>query len=151
MRTIWGTALVAFAVAAAAAGTSTTAGAQAKVTVEQHEGYMKAMSQANAALNKKIKSGELTAAAADAQQIATIFGDIEKFWAQYNKTDAVKWAQDGRTNATTLAGALTAGDAAKVPEVQKVMMSSCNSCHMTYREGSPKEGGYRLKAGVATE
>jgi hypothetical protein len=151
---IWGLGVIAMTAAVAAAATSTTAqgaGAQAaSITVQQHEGYMKAMSTANASLTKKLKSGELASAAGDAQQMATIFGDIERFWAQHKVADAVKWAQEGRQNASVLAGALTANDSAKVPEVQKTMMTSCNSCHMAYREGSPKEdGGYRLKAGVA--
>ncbi len=147
MRTTWGTVIVGLAVAAAA-GVSTTARAQGKISVEQHEGYMKALSTANAALGKKVMSNELAGAAADAQQMATILGDIEKFWAENKKDDAVKWAQEARQTATGLAGALTAGDAAKVGELRKTIGGSCTSCHTAYREGSPKEGGYRLKAGV---
>ena len=128
------------------------AGAQAaaKVTVEQHEGFMKSISSANAALGMKIMNNQLAEAAKDAQQLATLFGDVEKFWAQNNKPDGVMWAQQGRQNAADTAGALAAGDAMKTAAARKQMSASCTSCHMTYREGSPQTGGYTIKAGVYT-
>jgi hypothetical protein len=122
----------------------------ARISVATHEGYMKALSSANAALGGKLKASDLPGAAKDAQQIAATFGDIEKFWAENKKTDAVTWAQQGRQNATDLAAALSAGDATKAEGARKQMMGSCNSCHMAYREGSPQTGGYTIKAGVVT-
>ena len=150
MRTTWAAAILGIGLMTAAAAT-TTAQAPAKITVEQHEGYMKSIASTNAALGKKVESKDLAGAAADAKQLATLLGDVEKFWAQYNKADGVKWAQDGRSNATSLAGALSGGDTAKVAELRKAVSGSCGGCHTAYREGNPKEGGYRLKAGVATE
>jgi len=138
--------------AARPAAQAGTPGAQAaaKITVETHEGYMKSLSTANTALGMKIMNNQLAEAAKDAQQAATLFGDIEKFWAQNNKPDGVMWAQQGRQNATDAAGALAAGDAMKATAARKQMAASCTSCHMTYREGTPQTGGYTLKAGVVT-
>jgi hypothetical protein len=138
--------------AARTAAQGGTSGAQAavKISVETHEGYMKNLSSVNAALGMKIMDNQLAEAAKDAQQMATLFGDIEKFWAQNNKPDGVMWAQQGRQNATDTAGALAAGDAMKATAARKQMAASCTSCHMTYREGSPQTGGYTLKAGVFT-
>jgi len=154
MRTSWGMASAALGLAATLVGTAATAhgaGAQqvAKITVETHEGYMKTLTTANAALGKKIMSSDLAGAAKDAQQIATILGDIEKFWAQNNKQDGVTWAQQGRQAATEMAGALGAGDAVKAEAERKQMQGSCASCHMAYREGTAQTG-YTLKAGVVT-
>jgi hypothetical protein len=136
------------AIRLAAQGGTPGAQAAAKISVETHEGYMKSLSSANAALGMKIMNDQLAEAAKDAQQMATLFGDIEKFWAQNNKPDGVMWAQQGRQNATDVAGALAAGDAMKATAARKQMAASCTSCHMTYREGSPQTGGYTLKAGV---
>ena len=111
---------------------------------------MKNLSSVNATLGMKIMNDQLAEAAKDAQQMATLFGDIEKFWAQNNKSDGVMWAQQGRQNATEVAGALAAGDAMKATAARKQLAASCTSCHMTYREGSPQTGGYTLKAGVFT-
>ena len=152
MRISWGTAVVALGCAVMWAGaTALRADDQAaRITVETHEGYMKAMSSANAALGAKLKASDLTGAAKDVQQMAGLFGDIEKFWAENKKTDAVTWAQQGKQNATDMATALTSGDETKATAAQKQMMGSCNSCHMAYREGTPQTGGYTIKAGVVT-
>jgi hypothetical protein len=132
-------------------GATGTAGAQAaaRITVEQHEGFMKTISSTNAAIGKKIMGNDLAGAASDAQTLATTFGEVERFWTQNNKADAVKWAQDGRQNASALAGALAAGDAEKANAARKQMTGSCTSCHMAYREGSPQTG-YTIKAGIVT-
>ena len=161
MRITSGAMIVALLGVVACASTTTTAQAPtgtagaggqaaARVTVEQHEGFMKTIASTNAGISKKIKSNELADAANDAQQLATIFGDVERFWTQNNKADAVTWAQQGRQAATEMAGALAAGDAVKASAAQKQMSGSCGSCHKTYREGSPQTGGYTIKAGVAT-
>ena len=101
MRKTWGVTFIALAVVVACASRATTAQtpggqAAARVTVEQHEGFMKTISSTNAALAKKIMGNELAEAAKDAQVLATTFGDVEKFWAQNNKADAVTWAQLGQ-------------------------------------------------------
>lgn len=152
MRTSWGMASAMLGLTGMLIATSSTAqgaGAQrvANITVETHEGYMKTLTSTNTALGMKIMSNDLAGAAKDAQQIATIFGDIEKFWAQNRKQDGVMWAQQGRQAATDMAGALGAGDTTKAQAARKQMQGSCASCHMAYREGSPQTG-YTLKAGV---
>jgi cytochrome c556 len=132
-----------------AGATSLRAGEQAaRISVETHEGYMKTLSSTNAALGMKLTANDLAGAAKDAAQIQAIFADVEKFWAQNNKADGVKWAQDARQNATEMATALTAGDANRATAARKTMSGSCTSCHMTYREGTAPN--YTLKAGVVT-
>ena len=135
---------------AVASVTPLRAGQAAKISVETHEGYMKTLASVNGTLGKKMMSGDLAGAAKDAQQIAATFADIEKFWTQNNKSDGVKWSQEGRQNATELATALSAGDEPKAQAARKTMSGSCASCHMAYREGGPQTGGYTLKAGVVT-
>jgi cytochrome c556 len=149
MQKTWGVTFIALVFVVAGASRATIAQAPgAKVTVEQHEGFMKTISASNASLGKKIMNNDLAEAAKDAQTLATTFGEVEKFWAQNNKADGVQWAQLGRTLASNLAGALAAGDTEKVAAARKEMSVSCNSCHKAYREGTPQTGGYTLKAGV---
>lgn len=152
MRITSGITLMAMVGVLAGASQTTTAQAgvqaAARITVEQHEGFMKTISSANAAIGKKMMNNELADAAKDAQQLATTFGEVEKFWSQNKKDDGVMWAQQGRQAATDLAGALAAGDAAKADAARKQMAGSCGACHKTYREGSPQTGGYTIKAGV---
>lgn len=151
MRTTWGAAVLALGVGVGLMGTTTQgAGAQAKPTVEAHQTLMKTVASTNQAMNAKIKMSDLPGAAKDAQTVVSTFGDIEKWWTAYNKTDAVMWAQQGKAAATDMAAALSAGDATKAQAAQKTMQGSCGSCHMAYREGSAQTGGYKFKEGVIT-
>ena len=97
----------------------------------------------------QLMANQLPAASKGAEELAVWFGDVERFWAQNNKPDAVKWAQDARTFATQVADAATAGDAMKATQAANNMQGACKQCHGTYREMDPA-GGFRIKAGVLT-
>jgi hypothetical protein len=146
-------ALCGLAVVATATMSTTTAlaGGQAgaKVTVEQHETAMKTIATANGVLGKSL-AADPAAAAKEAATIAAAFGEVERFWTQYNKADAVTWSQQAKQAATGLAAAITAKDDAKVQELRKSLTSNCGACHTAYREGGPQTGGYTLKAGIVT-
>jgi hypothetical protein len=154
MRITWGATVFALAVVVAGAGSYMTpvhadqGGAPAaNITVESFPALMKTISSTQTSLRAKMKENNLADAAKDAQIIASTFGDVEKFFASRSKADGVKWAQEGRTGATAVAGALAAGDAMKAQGELKTMAGSCASCHMAYREGGPQAGGYKFKEG----
>jgi cytochrome c556 len=121
--------------------------AAAKMSVEQHEKTMKAMAQANQGVQKGLKSNDLAAAAKGAQEMATLAGDVERFWTQHNKPDAVKVAQSLRAAVTEVAGAAAAGDQKKAMAAAQNIGANCKQCHSTYREGNP-EIGYSIKPGT---
>jgi hypothetical protein len=150
MRITWGVTVFALAVVVAGAAIhmeTVQAQAGATPTVEQFPALMKTISSTQQSLRAKMKENNLADAAKDAQIIATTFGDVEKFFASRNKADAVKWSQDGRTAATAVAGALTAGDAMKAQTELGTMAGSCKGCHGAYREGGPPAGPYKFKEG----
>ena len=150
MRITWGATVFALAVVVAGAAThmpAVHAQAGATPTVEQFPALMKTISSTQTSLRAKMKENNLADAAKDAQIIATTVGDVEKYFASRSKADGVKWAQEGRTGATAVAGALAAGDAMKAQGELKTMAGSCTSCHMAYREGGPQAGGYKFKEG----
>ena len=136
---------------AQAAGRAGGAGAQAaaRVTVEQHEAAMKSIATANGALQKAIKSSALADAGKQAQELATLFGEVERFWQQNNKPDAVKIAQTARTGATEVAGAAAAGDQMKALMAAGNLGGTCKQCHGLYREGTPQTG-FSIKPGTIT-
>jgi hypothetical protein len=135
--------------AGASTGTQGGAGAQAaaRMTPEQLDAAMKTVSSTNGALGMKLMNGDLAGAAKDAQTLATTFADVERFWAQANKADAVKLAQQARMAASETAAAATAGEATKAASARSNMTATCKQCHGTYREGTA-QAGYRIKAGV---
>jgi hypothetical protein len=128
-------------------GASTGAQAAARVTPEQLDAAMKTVNASNAALGTKLMSGDLPGAAKDAQTLATTFADVERFFAQANKQDAVMLARTARMGASDAAAAATAGDAMKAASARGNMGATCKQCHGVYREGDAQTG-YRLKAGV---
>jgi cytochrome c556 len=134
---------------AGARGGGAGAQAAARVTVEQHEAAMKGIAQANGAMQKNLKGNMLMEAAKDAQQLATLFGEVERFWTQNNKPDAVTLAQTARTGATEVAGAAAAGDQMKALAAAGNIGGTCKQCHGTYRDGAPP-GPYSIKPGVVT-
>jgi len=121
--------------------------AAARMTPEQLDAAMKTVSSTNTALGMKLMSNDLPGAAKDAQTLATTFADVERFWAQASKADAVKLAQQARMAASETAAAATAGDAMKAAAARSNMTATCKQCHGVYREGDAQTG-YRIKAGA---
>lgn len=124
-----------------------TAGAQAaaRLTVQYNEARETNIGSMYPEMRENLSARKMAEAADQAQQLAIWFGDVERFWAQNNKPEAVKLAQRARTLATEVAGAATAGDAAKAAKTAASIMRVCNQCHGTYREANPA-GGFRVKA-----
>jgi cytochrome c556 len=161
MRILCGIAIVTLGISAACASRSdapltTSAGAQptpaaaqapAGKTPRDLEALMKNIGPTSQAMRMHLMANQLADAGKEAQQLAVWFGDVEQFWAQYNKADAVKWAQEARTFATSVAGAVAAGDAMKATQAANNMQGDCKQCHGTYREMDPA-GGFRIKPGV---
>ena len=131
----------------AAAAPPAPAAAAARVTPEQLDAAMKTITAANGALGTKLMANDLPGAAKDAQTLATAFAEVERFFTQANKPDAVTLAQTARTGATATAAAAAAGDAMKATAARSNMTATCKQCHGVYREGDAQTG-YRLKAGT---
>lgn len=163
MRMIWAIAIVALvsacagrtetattpADAGATASASNGADSQAptRLTPQDLESRMKDIGTTFPAMRMHIMANQLDEAAKEAEQLAVWFGDVERFWAQNSKADAVKWAQEARTLSTEVAAAATAKDAMKAGQAATNMLGTCKQCHGNYREADPA-GGFRLKAGV---
>ena len=128
-----------------------TAGAQAptRLTVQDYETREKNIGTTYPEMRKNLAAKNMEKAADEAQELATWFGDVERFWAQNTKQPAMTLAQSARTLATEIAGAATAGDAAKASQLAAKMDGVCTQCHTTYREVDPA-GGFRVKAKMLT-
>lgn len=145
------------------AGGSPSQQAAAKMNERDYEAIMKKVGPTYVSMRKNLDGGEVTKSAAEAQQLAGLFGEAEKFWAQYNRRDAVKWAQKARTYATEIAGAVAAAEGylrldARVQRGIQLrlkrartaatnMGAMCTQCHAKYREGE-EATGFRFKPGA---
>ena len=121
--------------------------AQTQLNEKDLEQLMQKIGPTYQSLRKNLTADALPDAGKDAQQLAELFGGVEKFWTQHNRPDAVKWASEARNYASETAGSAVGGDPAKANAAASNMSSACKQCHGTYRE-SDGQGGYRIKPGV---
>lgn len=133
--------------AATSAGTPIAIQAVKPMSPQDLENRMKDIGTAFPAMRTHLMEGTLPDAVDDAEKLATLFADVERFWAQNKRTDAVQWAQNARTLAIETAAAATAGDAAKARRTAESMLGACRQCHMTYRD-TDEAGAFRIKPGV---
>jgi len=156
----WTPGLILSILTVAWAGHGATVGSSAQVrsgnssvppvlTEQDYDGLMKKVGPTYQELRKKLEGGATADAAKDAQQLAELFGRVERFWAQHKKADAVKWAQQARTYASDAAGAAATGAADKARAAANNMGGMCKQCHGTYREGDAKTG-FRIKPSALT-
>lgn len=108
---------------------------------------MKTIQGALDAVHMKLAENRATDAAIDAQTLARAFADVERFWSQHHRDDAVTWARQARTDAAQMASATASGDASKAIAAAGHISSACQQCHAAYRNGTP-ESGFRIKRGV---
>jgi len=130
-----------------AAGSGAGAAAAARMTADDLDARMKVIGPASGSLRMKLMANQLADAAKDAQTLAVAFGDVERFFQQNNKSDAVMWAQQARMAASAAAGAATAGDGMKASAAADNMQANCKQCHGVYREGDAQTG-FRIKPGT---
>lgn len=166
MRTAWVTAAIAAAAMTwigcggrttnpaappAAAPQANTPGAEAaaRITPQEYDAFEKMIGEQYPDLQKQLAARDLAKAANAAKELAVSFGDVERFWAQNKRADAVKWAQDARSLATQVAGAAAAGDAAKAGRAAASLEGMCMQCHAAYREADAG-GGFRIKPAALT-
>jgi cytochrome c556 len=154
MRILTGVVVLALGFSVGCAGrTSTTAAGgggaatQAKMTEADYDALMKKVGPTNGGMRKAIMSNQLADAGKNAQTLATLFGDVERFWTQYKVMDAAKIAAEARQNATAIAGAAAAGDQMKTQQAADNLLAQCKQCHGMYRAGS-QEAGFMIKPGV---
>jgi cytochrome c556 len=155
--------------AAPRSATTVTAGglpsqqAPAKMTEQDYEAIMKKVGPTFMSMQKNLEGGAAAVAAKEAQQLVELFGEAEKFWAQYSKQDAVAWAQRARAYATEIPSAVAAAEAfarldgrVQTPVQLRMkraraaatnMGAMCKQCHGAYREGS-ETIGFRIKPGA---
>lgn len=141
MRRIFGVLVVGLMVGA---GYLATAQAQGALTAADYPAKMKAVAAANGQLQKALKSGAAADAVAPAKELASIFADVEKFWAAQKKDDAVKLAASARMGFADAAAAAGKGDVMAAQMAAGNATANCKQCHGMYREGDA-QSGFKIK------
>jgi hypothetical protein len=117
------------------------------LTAADYPAKMKMVAQNNGALQKALKSGATADAVAPAKELASLFADVEKFWAAQKKDDAVKLAASARMGFADAAAAAAKGDAMAAQMAAGNATANCKQCHGLYREGD-QQSGFKFKEGA---
>jgi len=114
------------------------------LTAADYPAKMKAVAAANGQLQKALKSGAAADAVAPAKELASLFADVEKFWAGQKKDDAVKLAASARMGFADAAAAAAKGDVMAAQMAAGNATANCKQCHGLYREGDA-QSGFKIK------
>jgi cytochrome c556 len=112
-------------------------------TEADYPGLMKDVGATKGKITKGIAAKQNDGVATDAAHLADVFKKVGAFWTSRDASDAVNLAKTGETAANDLAAAAKAGDEAKMQSSLQAINSTCGSCHMAHREGSP--GSFKIK------
>jgi hypothetical protein len=123
------------------------AAAPDKLSPAPLEPLMKKIGPAYQSLRQQLEGRDSAGAGKDAQQLAELFGEVERFWAYHDRQDAVKFAGEARTHSTNAAGAAASTNLDKAAAATDNLGGACKQCHTAYRE-SDGSGGYRIKSTV---
>ncbi len=107
---------------------------------------MKKIQPAFGALRTAVDGSDAAKTAENTAILKEAFAETAVFWKNRNKADAMKWAQDARTEVETIerSAATAKWDAAKT--AAGTLGQACQTCHTTYRERFD-DGSFRIKTG----
>jgi len=126
---------------------SGSSAAAARLTPEDLDALMKKIDDVYHSAKGASRSGRTQDVGTRAGELAELFGDVEKFWAQQNVPRAVRLAEQARTSATEAAGHAAAGNLSRASAALRQLDGACEQCHSAYRQPDG-QGGFRLKSGA---
>ena len=105
---------------------------------------MKEINAAVGVLRKSIDGQNAEMAKEQADQIESLFEQVDDFWSARNVRDAVDTADDAAEHADHIEDAVDGKDFAKAGEHMKLLQGTCATCHGKYRDKGP-DGSFRIK------
>lgn len=107
----------------------------ATVSAEVDRDFMSEMEDLNKSLSSNIAVSDGKAAASDAQQMKTMFEEVEAFFIKKtNAEDGVKWAQESRDLSAAIAKAVAANDFDTASQTAVTLSKTCKACHKIYKK-----------------
>jgi hypothetical protein len=109
----------------------------------EFQGYMKAISAANASLRKNVEAKMGAEAAADAKTIAEEFGKVKAHF-EAKQSHAAMMASDAQAAFAKVAEVAATGNMEGAAEALKTAGATCGACHTAHREKAA-DGSYTIK------
>jgi len=107
--------------------------AQDEASTQYAEKLMTPAVQANAALQKSAKAGDLKSAASSATETQNAFARVEQFWTMRGTSDAQMFAQNIEQAAQKAHDAAAAGKKGAAQAAAKKITANCGMCHSAHR------------------
>lgn len=108
---------------------------------------MKRVQPAFAAIRGDADRTDMAAVKQHAAILKQSFTEVEQFWKQKGKPEAMKLAGDARLGAENIDRVVSTGKWDEVKTAAGTLQQSCQACHGAYRERFD-DGSFRIKAGV---
>jgi DNA-binding GntR family transcriptional regulator len=97
--------------------------------------FMTAMDDLNKSLTSNVALSDAKAAASDAKEMQKMFDEVEAFFLKKaDAADGVKWAQESRDLAASIAKSVTANDFDSASQTAVTLSKTCKACHKIYKK-----------------
>ena len=116
------------------------------MTDEDFSKVMKSVGATSGSLRKNIEGQAADGIVADAKKMTDLMKINMTFWNEQRNKEAADWAKGAMEAAAAIDTAVAAKDMAAVAASAKVLGSSCQTCHMKYRDRAA-DGTYSIKKG----
>ncbi|HXU92343.1 MAG TPA: hypothetical protein VFP33_01670 [Gallionella sp.] len=100
------------------------------------EDSMQLMEDRNKSLSSRIALKDAAGAKEDAQALAEMFADVETYFAQKGKGDAVDWSKQSRELSADISRYVAAKDFDHASQSAVTLSKTCKTCHQTYKTES---------------
>ncbi|BBJ00504.1 hypothetical protein FGKAn22_21960 [Ferrigenium kumadai] len=102
-----------------------------QVTVD--EDSMQLMDDRNKSLSSNIALKDASSAKEDARALAEMFADVETYFAQKGKGDAVDWSKQSRELSAEITRYVAANDFDHASQSAVTLSKTCKACHQIYK------------------
>lgn len=113
---------------------------------EAFDSSMKRISAAFTAIRQAVATSGGNGANRNADVLTDAFADVEEFWKNGEKADALKWAGEARQHSKTLSDAVAALKWDEAKASVDALQRTCSACHGAYRQRLD-DGSYRIRMG----
>lgn len=97
--------------------------------------FMTAMDDLNKSLTSNVALRDAKAAASDATEMQKMFDEVEAFFLKKaDAADGVKWAQESRDLAASIAKSVAANDFGSASQNAVTLSKTCKACHKIYKK-----------------
>ena len=119
---------------AAVAGIATAATVARAASVLDFDVWMRAIDKRSVEVQRNIDARKTDAAAADAQELARLYGLMETYFVDDgHAADAVEMSRSGKALAAGIPSALAAQDYDKASKAAVDLAHACNDCHDVHK------------------